>query len=64
MAIDFKKRLDEGVIVCDGAMGTYLNQKGVSYDRCFDELNLSQPDLVGEVNREYIEAWAEIIETN
>jgi methionine synthase I (cobalamin-dependent) len=32
MAIDFKKRLDQGVIVCDGAMGTYLNQKGVSYD--------------------------------
>lgn len=64
MAIDFKKRLDEGVIVCDGAMGTYLNQKGVSYDRCFDELNLSMPDLVGEVHREYIEAGAEIIETN
>jgi homocysteine S-methyltransferase len=64
MAIDFKKRLDEGIIVCDGAMGTYLNQKGVSYDRCFDELNLSQPDLVGEVHREYIEAGAEIIETN
>lgn len=64
MAIDFKKRLDEGVIVCDGAMGTYLNQKGVSYDRCFDELNLSQPDLVGEVHREYIEAGAEMIETN
>jgi len=64
MAIDFKKRLDEGVIVCDGAMGTYLNQKGVSYDRCFDELNLSQPDLVGEVHRDYIDAGAEIIETN
>jgi methionine synthase I (cobalamin-dependent)/5,10-methylenetetrahydrofolate reductase len=64
MAIDFKKRLEGGVIVCDGAMGTYLNQKGVSYDRCFDELNLSRPDLVGEVHREYIEAGAEIIETN
>ncbi len=64
MAIDFKKRLDEGVIVCDGAMGTYLNQKGVSYDRCFDELNLSKPELICEVHREYIEAGAEIIETN
>jgi len=64
MAIDFKKRLDQGVIVCDGAMGTYLNQKGVSYDRCFDELNLSMPDLVGEVHREYIDAGAEIVETN
>ncbi len=64
MAIDFKKRLDNEILVCDGAMGTYLNQKGLSYDRCFDELNLSQPDLVGEVHRDYIEAGADIIETN
>lgn len=64
MAIDFKHKLDSGVLICDGAMGTYLNQKGVSYDRCFDELNISEPRLVGEVHREYIDAGAEILETN
>ena len=64
MRIDLKKRLDAGVLVCDGAMGTYLNQRGISYDRCLDELCVSRPDLVEEVHREYISAGAEIIETN
>jgi methionine synthase I (cobalamin-dependent)/5,10-methylenetetrahydrofolate reductase len=60
----FRERLKAGVIICDGGMGTYLNQKGVSYDHCFDELNLSRPKLIEEVHREYIAAGAEIIETN
>jgi len=64
MSIVFKDRLDAGVVICDGAMGTYLNQKGISYDRCLDELNLSLPDKVSEVHREYIDAGADIIETN
>jgi methionine synthase / methylenetetrahydrofolate reductase(NADPH) len=64
MAIDLKSRLDSGVIICDGAMGTYLNQKGVSYERSLDELNISRPELVSGIHREYIEAGAEIIETN
>lgn len=64
METDLKKRLDERVLVCDGAMGTYLNKKGISYDRCLDELCISRPDLVEEVHREYINAGAEIIETN
>ncbi len=64
MAINLREKLDAGILICDGAMGTYLNQKGISYDRCFDELNISAPHLVGEVHREYIEAGAEIIETN
>ncbi len=64
MGTNLKKRLDDGVLVCDGAMGTYLNQKGVSYDRCLDELCISRPALVEEVHREFINAGAEIIETN
>lgn len=64
METDLKKRLDEKVLVCDGAMGTYLNKKGISYDRCLDELCISRPDLVEEVHRDYINAGAEIIETN
>ena len=62
--MDLKHRLDSGILICDGAMGTYLNQKGISYDRCFDELNISEPRIIGEVHREYIDAGAEIIETN
>ena len=42
----FLERLAEGVVVCDGAMGTMLYARGVFVNRCFDELNLSNPDLV------------------
>ncbi len=56
--------MDKGALVCDGAMGTYLNQKGISYARSLDELCLSEPKLIGEIHREYIQAGAEIIETN
>lgn len=55
---------DDRVRVFDGAMGTMLYSKGVYINRCYDELNLSTPDLVLEVHREYLKAGAEIIETN
>lgn len=64
MSASFRERLKAGIIICDGAMGTYLNQKGISYDRCFDELNLSKPDLILQIHQEYINAGAEMIETN
>ncbi len=45
-------------------MGTLLHQRGVSFEQCFDELNLTQPALVAEIHREYIEAGSQIIQTN
>ncbi len=48
----------------DGAMGTLLNGRGVSFDQCFDALNLSNPALVGEIHRAYIEAGSQVIQTN
>jgi methionine synthase I (cobalamin-dependent)/5,10-methylenetetrahydrofolate reductase len=65
MRSPFLERLATGVpVLFDGAMGTELYGRGVPYERCFDELNLSQPDLVQEVHRAYIAAGAEVIETN
>src|SRR5215470_15628909 len=52
------------ILVVDGAMGTMLYAKGVYINRCYDELNLSNPDLVREIHGEYIKAGADIIETN
>jgi homocysteine S-methyltransferase len=52
------------ILVVDGAMGTMLYAKGVYINRCYDELNLSNPDLVREIHIEYIRAGADIIETN
>jgi len=60
----FLDSLDARVLVCDGAMGTMLYGKGIFLNRCFDELNETQPDLVAEVHREYVRAGADIIETN
>ncbi|HEX6607909.1 MAG TPA: bifunctional homocysteine S-methyltransferase/methylenetetrahydrofolate reductase [Chloroflexia bacterium] len=53
-----------GVIVADGAMGTMLYSKGVPANYCFDECNLTQPKLVLDIHQAYMEAGAEIIETN
>jgi len=52
------------ILVFDGAMGTMLYAKGVYINRCYDELNLSSPDLVREIHTEYIRGGAAIIETN
>jgi homocysteine S-methyltransferase len=61
----FLERLNAGgPVLFDGAMGTQLYARGIPYERCFDELNLLQPDLVQAVHREYIAAGAEAIETN
>ncbi len=51
-------------VLCDGAMGTMLYERGVFIHRCYDELNLSQPDLIRAIHEEYLQAGAEIIETN
>ena len=60
----FREQLGSAVRVADGAMGTVLYAKGIFINRCFDELNLSMPDLVRETHREYVKAGAEILETN
>ena len=54
----------EKPLLADGAMGTLLHERGISFEACFDDLNLSDPRVVGDVHREYIEAGAQIILTN
>ena len=64
MAESFVEKIQDNVIVMDGAMGTMLYAKGVFINRCYDELNLSAPDMVQEVHETYLAAGAEVIETN
>lgn len=64
MAKAFLERLSDGPILCDGAMGTLLYSKGIFINRCYDELNLSQPDLIAGIHADYVASGAEIIETN
>jgi homocysteine S-methyltransferase len=58
------ERIKKSPVLCDGAMGTLLYSKGIFINRCYDELNLSQPDLIRGIHHEYLQAGAEIIETN
>lgn len=64
MAKSFKEVLKSRVLVCDGAMGTVLYDCGIYINRSFDELNLTNPDLIREVHRKYIKSGVDIIETN
>ena len=64
MLQDLLSRLKKGPVLCDGAMGTLLYAKGVFINKCYDELNLTQPDMVRTIHQEYLNAGAEVIETN
>jgi methionine synthase / methylenetetrahydrofolate reductase (NADH) len=54
----------ERVVLFDGAIGTMLYSRGVFINQCYDELNLKNPDLVRSVHQSYVEAGAEVLETN
>jgi methionine synthase / methylenetetrahydrofolate reductase(NADPH) len=60
----FRERLQKEVIVFDGGVGTYLYEKGIFINTCFDELNLNNPDIVAGVHRDYLNAGADVLETN
>src|SRR5678810_1472717 len=64
MAADLLARLKQSPVLCDGATGTLLYAKGIFINRCYDELNVSQPELIRSIHHEYLQAGAEIIETN
>src|SRR5436305_1241493 len=63
-AAELRERLKSKIMVADGAMGTMLYSKGIFINRCFDELNVSSPQLVKGIHQEYVRAGAEILETN
>jgi len=64
MKYRFLEQLDNQRLLSDGAMGTMIYAKGIPFERCFDELNISQPALVADIHRSYIQAGANVIQTN
>lgn len=60
----FDRLVGERVLIGDGAMGSMLYQQGVFLNRCFDELNISDPNLVKKVHGSYVESGVDLIETN
>lgn len=59
-----QERLAVGPLLADGAMGTMLYARGVPFDHCFEAQNVNRPDLVRSVHVAYLEAGAELLETN
>lgn len=64
MSLSFQQLLAEGVVVMDGAMGTLLQQRGISPGHPFDFANVTHPALVEAIHQEYVDAGSHLIETN
>jgi homocysteine S-methyltransferase len=66
MSSNFLERLENSSspILADGAMGTVLHERGTDFTECFDELNLTHPDIVAQIHQEYIAAGAQLIMSN
>ncbi len=64
MKKNYLERVKENIVLFDGAMGTMLYEKGIPLSSCFEEVSVSNPDLVKGIHEKYIEAGAHVIETN
>jgi len=60
----FTEALARRPLLFDGAMGSLLYERGVFLNRSYDELNLSNPELIRAVHRDYLAAGADVLETN
>ena len=59
---DIKTELSKRILILDGAMGTMLQRKGLQGNS--ESFNLTNPETIGEIHNEYIEAGADIITAN
>ncbi len=64
MAASFGEALEERIILFDGAMGTEIYKRGVFINRSYDEVSLTQPELVREIHAAYLRAGADVLTTN
>lgn len=62
--LNLKNRLSQEILIGDGAMGTMLYQRGVFLNACFDELCITQPNLILDIHTEYVKTGCDFIETN
>lgn len=61
---NFREALREQIIIGDGAMGTYLYQLGYPVGISYEILNVSDPDVVRNIHKQYVDAGAQLLETN
>ena len=61
----FKERVARGdILISDGAMGTYLQAKGLKPGECMESWCISHPEVVKGIHEDYIAAGSDILETN
>ena len=60
----FLKRAHQGGVLFDGAVGPQLYERGIFLNQCFEQVSLTQPNLVKQVHRDYFEAGAEVLTAN
>ncbi|MFO7866242.1 MAG: bifunctional homocysteine S-methyltransferase/methylenetetrahydrofolate reductase [Candidatus Aminicenantes bacterium] len=60
----FMKFVDNNIVLMDGAMGTEIYARGYFINTCYDHLNLTNPQLIKEIHQAYLDAGADVIETN
>lgn len=64
MRPDLRQAWGNKVLIGDGAMGTFLYQKGFPVGISYEELNLTSPEVIGDVHRQYMEAGTQVLESN
>ena len=64
MKIDFRKRLEQGPVLFDGGLGTEIYNRGVFINKCYEELNLTNGDLISQIHEDYKNAGADVLTTN
>lgn len=62
--VSFLKRIENEILILDGAMGSLLQAKGIETGRCLEELNISEPDLIVEIHSSYFQSGSQLVETN
>ena len=52
------------ILLCDGAMGTELQRRGLKVGDCPEEYNLTHPEIIQAIHKDYYDAGSDIVETN
>ncbi|AZV43802.1 homocysteine methyltransferase [Peribacillus asahii] len=60
--MEFRKELKQRILIGEGAMGTLLYSRGI--DHCYEELNCTEPDQIEAIHRTYLDAGADILQSN
>ncbi|NCG21722.1 MAG: bifunctional homocysteine S-methyltransferase/methylenetetrahydrofolate reductase, partial [Rhodobacterales bacterium] len=61
---DFRRSIQKGVVLFDGAMGTEIYRRGVFINRAFEQLNLNGGEMISAIHKAYVKSGAEVITTN